>query len=74
MAVFTVRSSGLRGGDTLRATSTAPPTPVYDTSGSTAMTGGATSTTIDITAAAVGAKVFAWIAIGLKMAPQRAMR
>jgi hypothetical protein len=35
-----------------------------DTTGSTSMTGGATSTTIDITAAAVGAAVYLWIGIG----------
>jgi hypothetical protein len=35
-----------------------------DTTGSTSMTGGATSTSIDITAAAVGARVYVWIAIG----------
>lgn len=38
---------------------------VYDTSGSTSMTAGATSTTIDITAAAVGAECYVWIAIGV---------
>jgi hypothetical protein len=35
-----------------------------DTTGSTSMTGGATSTTIDITAAADGAAVYLWIGIG----------